>query len=257
MIFKEGIYKDKVVLVTGGGSGIGKELTQKYLQLGATVYIASRKEDRLQEACTELQQYGKCHYAVCDIREIETIKELAKKIKTEQGHLDVLINNAGGQFPMMAESLEKKGWDAVINNNLNGTWYMTQTMANQFFIPQKSGNILNIIVNIYRGFPGMIHTGAARAGIDNMTKTLAVEWSKYHINVNAVAPGLIYSTGFKQYPKELTDGIAAKVPMKRLGSTGEVADLVLFLTSDAASYITGETIYIDGGWRLYGDVFEL
>ena len=256
MIFNPELFKDKTILVTGGGSGIGKAISKFYLQLGANVLIASRKEERLQAATTELKEYGTCDYQVCDIRKEEDIDALVNKIKTTYGGLDILVNNAGGQFPTPAESLTKKGWDAVINNNLNGTWYMTHAMATHFFIPQKQGIILNIIVNIYRGFPGMIHTGAARAGIDNMTKSLAVEWAKYGIKVNAVAPGLIYSTGFEQYPKEITDGIAKKIPAKRLGSTDEVANLVLFLTSEGADYITGETVYIDGGWRLFGDVYE-
>ncbi len=257
MIFKDGLFKNKVVLVTGGGSGIGMETARQYLELGATVYISSRKEERLKNATEELSSIGTVHYAVCDNRDIEQVESLAKKIKDEMGKLDILINNAGGQFPVAAENLNKKGWDAVINNNLNGTWYVTHTMATTFFIPQGKGNIVNIIVNIYRGVPGMIHTGAARAGIDNMTKTLAVEWSKHNINVNAIAPGIIYSSGLEQYPEELTRGIAAKVPLKRLGSTKEVAQLILYTSSDMASYITGETIYIDGGWRLYGDIFEL
>jgi citronellol/citronellal dehydrogenase len=134
---------------------------------------------------------------------------------------------------------------------------MTQTMAKRFFIPQKSGNIVSIIANIFRGFPGMVHTGAARAGVDNLTKTLAVEWARNHIRVNAIAPGIIASTGLENYPPELLQGIADRIPVKRLGSPQEVADLCLFLMSPLSTYITGETIYIDGGQRLWGDVFEL
>ena len=130
-------------------------------------------------------------------------------------------------------------------------------MAKHFFIPQKIGNIINIIANIYRGFPGMVHTGAARAGVDNLGKTLAVEWSKYHININAIAPGVIRSTGLKQYPVDLLKGVSDRIPLKRLGETQEVADLATFLMSPMARYITGETVYIDGGQRLWGDLFEL
>jgi citronellol/citronellal dehydrogenase len=130
-------------------------------------------------------------------------------------------------------------------------------MAKHFFIPQKTGNIINIIANIYRGFPGMVHTGAARAGVDNLSKTLAVEWSKYHININAIAPGVIRSTGLKQYPVDLLKGVSDRIPLKRLGETQEVADLATFLMSPMARYITGETVYIDGGQRLWGDLFEL
>ncbi len=128
-------------------------------------------------------------------------------------------------------------------------------MSKAFFIPQKQGSILNIIANVFRGFPGMVHTGAARAGVDNFTKTLAVEWSKYHIRVNAVAPGIIASSGLGQYPPELMQGIAEKIPLRRLGTVDEVAYLTLFLLSPMAAFITGETVYLDGGQRLWGDVF--
>jgi citronellol/citronellal dehydrogenase len=130
-------------------------------------------------------------------------------------------------------------------------------MAKKFFIPQKSAVILNIIANIFRGFPGMVHTGAARAGVDNITKTLAVEWAQYNIRINAVAPGIIASTGLENYPPELLQGIADRIPMKRLGTPKEVADLSLFLMSELSAFITGETVYIDGGQRLWGDVFEM
>lgn len=257
MIFKDNLYEGAKIVVTGGGSGIGKSIARQYLQLGAEVMITGRKEEKLERAISELAEYGPCRYQVCDIREMEEIEELVKIVQAEYGHPDILINNAGGQFPTTAEDLNKKGWDAVIRNNLNGTWYMTHTFGTKFFIPRKAGIIINIIVNIYRGVPGMVHTGAARAGIDNFTKTLAVEWSKYNIKVNAIAPGIIDSTGLEQYPEELKKGISDKVPARRLGTTDEVAQLCLFMTSPAADYITGETIYIDGGWRLYGDIFDL
>jgi len=145
----------------------------------------------------------------------------------------------------------------VINNNLNGTWYVTQRMAKTFFIPQQEGVIVNMIANIFRGFPGMAHTGAARAGVDNLTKTLAVEWSKYAIRVNAIAPGIIKSSGLANYPEQMLQGLADTIPVKRLGSTEEVAWLTLFLASPMAAYITGETIYVDGGQRLWGNQFQL
>jgi len=257
MTFAADIFKDQIALVTGGGSGIGKQITQQLLQTGATVYIAGRKEEKLQKAVEDLAKHGPIQYAVCDIREPEQIQRLVDQVKEKSGRLDLLVNNAGGQFPSLAEDISEKGWNAVINNNLNGTFYMTRAMAKTFFIPQKSGVIINIIVNIYRGFPGMSHTGAARAGVDNLTKTLAVEWSKYNIRVNAVAPGLIQSTGMDNYPPELVKGLADTIPMKRLGTTDEVAYLTLFLASPMARYITGETVYIDGGQRLYGQQFQL
>lgn len=256
-MFQPDLFKDQVALVTGGGSGIGFTIAEKLLQLGASVWIAGRKEERLQKARKELTRIGPCRYAVCDIRNRNEVQSLAEDIQSEHERLDILINNAGGQFPSLAEDISENGWNAVINTNLNGTWNVTQIMAKTFFIPQKSGSIVNIIANIFRGFPGMAHTGAARAGVDNLTKSLAVEWSKYQIRVNAVAPGIIQSTGLDNYPPPLLQGLSDKVPLKRLGTTEEVAWLTLFLAGPAAAFITGETVYIDGGQRLSGDVFEM
>ena len=254
-MFKKDIVKDKVALVTGGGSGIGFAIAKQLLQYGATVYIASRKQERLDKAWEELSQYGQVYAFALDIREVERIEELANYIKAKSGRLDFLVNNAGGQFPSPAKDISTKGWLAVINTNLNGTWFMTQHMANHFFLPQQSGCVINIIVDHYRGFPGMSHTGAARAGVDNLTKSLAVEWANQSVRINSIAPGIIYSSGLENYPKEMVDQVSSKIPMKRLGTTDEVAELVVFLTQ--AKYITGETIYIDGGSRLWGDIWEI
>lgn len=256
-MFRENLFKDKIVLVTGGGSGIGYSISEQFLRAGAKVYIASRNEERLKKAAAKLNEVGLCEYEICDIRKTESVQQLADRIRQKDGRLDILVNNAGGQFISLAEDISENGWNAVINNNLNGTFFVTQTMAKTFFIPQKEGIIVNIIVNIYRGVPGMAHTGAARAGIDNLTKTLAVEWSKHNIRINAIAPGIIQSTGLQNYPEEIVQGIAKTIPMKRLGTTDEVAWLTLFLAGPMAAYITGETVYVDGGQRLWGNVFEL
>lgn len=228
-MFSNQTLENKIILVTGGGSGIGFSIAESALKCGAkTVYIASRDQNKIKLSEENLSALGDCRSFVCDIRHPDQNQALADFIKTESGHLDILVNNAGGQFPSAAEEINVKGWNAVINNNLNGTWYLTQIMANQFFIPQKTGNIINIIANIFRGFPGMAHTGAARAGVDNLTKTLAVEWAQHHIKINAIAPGIISSTGLENYPPELLKGISERIPMKRLGTTQEVADLAIF-----------------------------
>jgi len=194
---------------------------------------------------------------IADIREPEHIEALADKIKADTGKLDILINNAGGQFPSAAENISYNGFRAVVNNNLIGTFYVTQIMAKTFFIPQNEGNIVNIIANIYRGFPGMVHTGAARAGVDNMTKTLAIEWVRHNIRVNAIAPGIISSSGMDTYPPAILKGIESSIPNHRMGTTEEVAYPVLFLSSPMASYISGETLYVDAGNRLWGDQWKM
>jgi citronellol/citronellal dehydrogenase len=255
--FLPNTLQDQVILVTGGGSGIGYAIAELCLSLGATVLIASRNEAKLQAAQGQLQALGPCAYAICDIRDIAQIEALAQRIQAEYGRLDALVNNAGGQFPSLAEDISHKGWNAVVNNNLNGTWYCTQIMAKQFFIPQQKGKVLNIIANIYRGFAGMAHTGAARAGVDNLTKSLAVEWSKYNIQVNAIAPGIIASSGLENYPPELLLGITEKIPAGRLGQPSEVAQLAGFVLSPMAQYMTGATLYLDGGQHLWGDLFAL
>jgi len=256
-MFAAGIFEKKIVLVTGGGSGIGKTIAQQFLQYGAKVYIASRNQERLNKAVTELQAFGECAAFALDIRDADGVAKLAQYIKEQDGRLDILINNAGGQFPSMAEEISTNGWDAVINTNLNGTFYVTKEMAIQFFLPQEQGIIVNIIANIFRGFPGMAHTGAARAGVDNLTKTLAIEWVNSNVRINAVAPGIIKSSGLANYPPVLLQGISKKIPMKRLGTMEEVAHLTLFLASPMAAFITGETVYVDGGQRLWGYTWEI
>ncbi len=254
-MFEKDLFNDQVVLVTGGGSGIGYEIAKQFLAHGAKVIIASRKMEKIEKAVSEL---GKnCKGMQLDIRQPEQSEELIKNIVQEYSKLDILVNNAGGQFPAAAENISINVWNAVINNNLNGTFYVSRAAFLNAFQKQKSGVIINIIANIYRGFPGMSHTGAARAGVDNLTKSLAVEWSRYYIRVNAVAPGIINSSGLDQYPPQLLNNINANIPLKRMGTCDEVAYPVLFLASPFASYITGETLYVDGGMRLWGDLWEM
>jgi citronellol/citronellal dehydrogenase len=256
-MFAPDLLKDRVALVTGGGSGIGFAIAEELLRVGAQVHICGRNPEKLEKAAQQLQEKGSIRWSVCDIRQVEGVEALAETLQKEWGRLDILVNNAGGQFPAPAEQISPKGFQAVINNNLIGTWNVIYTMAHRFLLPARQGVIVNIIANIYRGFPGMMHTGAARAGVDNLTKTLAVEWSRYGLRVNAVAPGIIDSTGLLQYPDTLKQGIADTIPLKRLGTVQEVAYLVVFLASPLAAYITGETVYVDGGQRLWGDMFKL
>ena len=254
-MFKNDLFKDKVALVTGGGTGIGLEITKQLLDCGATVYIAGRKQEKLEKAISTLHNPAKLRAFALDIRETESIKHLADMIEAQSGRLDILVNNAGGQFPSPAENISENGWKAVVNTNLNGTWFMTQEMAKRFFFKQNEGSVINIVLNNYRGTPGMSHSAAARAGVMNLTKTLAVEWANRGIVLNCVAPGIIQSSGLENYPPELLAGVSAKIPMKRLGTCAEVAELTLFFA--ASKYITGETVYVDGGNRLWGDIWQI
>lgn len=256
-MFQPDLFKGKTVLVTGGGSGIGFAIARHFLQCGAEVFICSRKAERIEKAVQELSLFGKVKGQVLDIREPEQVAQMAEFIGNEAGKLDILVNNAGGQFPSPAADITPKGWQAVVNTNLNGTWYVTQTMAQRFFFPQNQGVILNIVVNNERGFPGMAHTAAARAGVMNLSKSLAVEWASRGIRINCIAPGIIQSSGLENYPPEIVADVARTIPMKRLGTVDEVAALALFLASPAAAYMTGDTIYMDGGARLWGDIWEI
>jgi citronellol/citronellal dehydrogenase len=255
-IFRPGLFQDHTALVTGGGSGIGLAIAALFCELGAKVAIGGRKKEKLDLAAAELERRGgagRVFAMPLDIREVEQVAAFVEASRRALGDPTILVNNAGGQFPTAAEHLSPRGWEAVVRNNLNGTFFVTREVATKVMIPKRRGRIVNIIANIARGFPGMVHTGAARAGVENMTKTLAVEWAHYNIQVNAVAPGIIQSSGIDQYPPELVEMSRKRTPMKRLGTPEEVADLVAYLACDAASFVTGETWYIDGGAHLWGD----
>lgn len=259
-MYQAGLFEGKHVLVTGGRSGIGYAIAKSFLELGANVTIASRKQEKLDKAVESLSEYGQCDGHACDIREPEQVATLAEYIKNKHKVLDILVNNAGGQFPAPAELMTKKGWATVINNNLNGTFYVSQEMTTQFFIPQKQGNIINITANTFRGFPGMAHTGAARAGVDNLTKTLSQEWAEYNIRVNAVAPGIIESSGLDTYPPQMTqffDEMKEKHLMGRFGTSQDVANVVLFFASPLSSYVSGTTLHVDGTDHLSSDTMSL
>src|SRR5690625_2549657 len=253
-IFVDGLFDGEVAIITGGGSGIGLCVAEELGRLGAKLILSGRKLEKLEEAQRILGEKGVSEVMIvsCDIRKPEEVEALVEGGLERFGKIDILINNAGGQFPSPAQMISPKGFEAVVRNNLLGTFNMTQAVANLAFIPQKRGRIVNIVAEMSRGFPGMAHTGAARAGVDNLTKTLAVEWAQFGIRVNAVAPGVIKTTGTRQYGDGLLDSSKKACPMKRLGTPEEVAHLVNYLASRYADYITGQTFYIDGGASLWG-----
>jgi NAD(P)-dependent dehydrogenase (short-subunit alcohol dehydrogenase family) len=261
-IFQPGLFDGQVALVTGGGSGIGLTTAIELARLGAKVAICGRTPEKLETARAEIAAVAAAgddavHTAACDIREDEQVKQTVAGVVARWGGVDVLVNNAGGQFPSPAQHISANGFAAVVKNNLLGTWNMTRECANQSMIPRRRGRVIMVIANIYRGFPGMSHTGAARAGVENLTMSLAVEWSQFGILVNAVAPGVIISSGTKRYPPEILARGIRGTPLKRAGSVDEVAASILFLASPAAQYITGATLRIDGAQSLWGDTWEL
>ena len=259
-IFKNDLFKDQTILVTGGGSGIGRMIAHELASLGATIVIAGRTLEKLEVVSAEIiDGGGNCHHIVTNIRDEESVKSLYEEIAEKHGVLNALVNNAGGQFMSPAQNISKKGWHAVVETNLTGTFMMSREAFDRFF-SKSGGNIVNIIADMWRGFPGMAHTGAARAGVNNLTKTLAVEWAYAGVRVNAVAPGMIDGSGFTRYPEHVQSwiqGMRKNVPSKRFGTEAEVASAVTYLLSPAAAYISGATLNVDGGSSLWGSGWQI
>ncbi len=253
-IFAPEIFAGQVAIVTGGGSGIGLATARELVRLGANVAICGRTQAKLDAAIGELGDRAAAWQ--CDIREATQVEAMVKGVIEKFGRVDIAINNAGGQFPSPAQHISPNGFLAVVKNNLAGTFNVSREVANQWMI-KNGGRIVNVIANIYRGFPGMVHTGAARAGVENMTMSLAVEWAQFGILVNAVAPGIILSSGTAQYPPQLLERGIKNTPLKRAGTVDEVAASIVFLCSPAAQYITGATLKIDGAQSLWGDTWEI
>jgi len=253
-IFRPDLFAGKTALITGGGTGIGLRTARELAALGATVVIASRKQEHLEAGATRIREEGGTVHAIsCNIREEDSIHACVAAAVEAAGPIDYLVNNAGGQFPSPAESITAKGWHAVIETNLTGTFQMSREVFSAC-MKAHGGAIVNVIANIWRGFPMMAHTGAARAGVDNLTKTLAVEWGSVGVRVNSIAPGVIASSGLDSYAPEFQQAARAAAKFNqtsRLGSEAECSAAILFLLSDAANFITGETLRIDGGDCLF------
>jgi len=259
-VLRPSLFKDKVAIVTGGGTGIGKAITHELLYLGCNVMIASRKKSNLEEASSELQGWLKHHghnesqlgIAQCNIRQESEVKNLIAATLDRYGKLDFVVNNGGGQFLSPASNITSKGWHAVIETNLTGTFMMCREAYTQH-MEANGGAIVNIIADMWKGFPYMSHTGAARSAVDNLTKSLALEWVHDGVRVNAVAPGTVYSkTASDNYGEQkIFEKAAKRSPYFRNGSVEEISSSVCFLLSPAASYITGATLRVDGGQSLY------
>jgi NAD(P)-dependent dehydrogenase (short-subunit alcohol dehydrogenase family) len=257
-VFKDNLLQDKVAIITGGGTGIGLRTAREMAQLGCTVVLASRKKENLDAAVKQIEAEGGKALAVeCNIREEDSIKACISTVLDTYGKVDYLVNNGGGQFPSPAEMISKKGWTAVIETNLTGTFFMSQEVFTKY-MEKNGGAIVNVIANMFNGFPMMSHTGAARAGVENITKSLANEWGKYGVRVNAIAPGTIQSSGLDSYDpmyKEFIMGYAKHNQTQRLGTEAEIASAIIFLLSPASAFTTGVTLRVDGGESIYHPVF--
>lgn len=249
-VFKPGIFSDKVFLVTGGGSGIGRCTAHEIAALGGSVIIAGRNQDKLDRVCAEIkEQKGKIDSVVMDIRDESRVQEVITSLVKKYEKIDGLLNNAGGQFPAPLEHINKKGFDAVVQNNLTGGFLVAREVFRQS-MKHYGGSIVNITADNLNGMPIMGHSGAARAGMENLTKTAAWEWGQYGVRVNAVAPGWVASSGFDTYDenfKAVLVKVKEHVPLKRLANEAEISSAICFLFSEGSAYINGTTIRIDGG----------
>ena len=235
----------RIAIVTGGGTGIGRATALALHRDGCKVVISGRRPEPLAETQAAIGE-ADCLTLPGDIREPEVVDALIDLALEAHGRIDVLVNNAGGQFTAPAEEITPNGWAAVRRLNLDAPWYLTQQVGIRSMIPNRGGRIVSVVLCPTRGIPGMVHSSAARSGTEAVARVLSVEWGRFDIGVVCVAPGWIATEGMKQYGDDL-DELAKFVPMGRMGTAEEVADTIAFLASPAASYITGQTVVIDGG----------
>lgn len=248
-IFRSDLFKGQTIVVTGGGSGIGRCTAHELSSLGAHVVIVGRNSDKLEQVVQEIkQQNGSVTALSCDIRQETAVIELIHQIQLEHGVIHGLVNNAGGQYMMPLSQISAKGFDAVVQTNLNGGFLMMRECFLQS-MQHHGGSIVNIVADMWGSMPGMGHSGAARAGMVNLTETAALEWAQFGVRVNAVAPGYIASSGMDHYPQEagpMLRKMAQTVPLGRFGTESETSAGIVFLLSPAASFISGSTLRIDG-----------
>lgn len=259
-VFKKTIFTGSNIIVTGGGSGIGRCIAHELASLGATTLLVGRKADKLAKVALEISDMGgRAFYKSCDIREETQVNEIVAEFVAEHGTIHGLVNNAGGQFPSPLSMMSQKGFETVVRTNLVGGFLVAKAVFLNS-MNKTGGAIVNIIADMWGGMPGMGHSGAARSGMDNLTKTSAVEWASCGVRVNAVAPGWIESSGMAGYKGPITAFIPRlkeAVPLKRLGTEAEVSAAVCFLLTPAASFISGATLRVDGAASLGNPIFPL
>ena len=259
-VFRPELFAGQVMWVTGGGSGIGRCVAHELASLGALVIISGRTQAKLDTVAAEITaDGGRCDTAAFDIRDEEAVKAGVAAVVAKHGPVAGLVNNAGGQFPSPLLAISKKGFDAVVANNLTGGFLMMRELFNQC-MQQHGGSVVNMTADFRNGMPGMGHSGAARAGMSNLTMTAAFEWAHAGVRVNAVSPGWIASSGMDTYGgamKSLIPKLKNHVPLRRMGVEAEVSGAIVFLLSPAATFITGVTLQIDGAASLGSEIFPI
>jgi citronellol/citronellal dehydrogenase len=255
-VFVSDALKDMVVVVSGGAGGIGRAIAWLFTRLGAHVVVVGRDQAKLESLASKLVAKGlKASAHIADIKDPDAVTVLFDTVWKVHGRVDSLINSAGGQFPQAAIDFSVKGWNAVINTNLNGTWFMMQAAAQRWRDASHRGSIVNIVVVITHGLYGIAHTIAARSGVIGLSRSVAVEWAPLNIRVNCVAPGVIETEGWKVYTPEARAAYPRSNPMMRAGSAWDIAEACVYLAGPSGGFITGETLTVDGGGQLWGETW--
>ncbi len=250
-LFAPGVLDGQVAIVSGGGSGLGRASALELAACGATVVVCGRRLEPLEETVTRADE-GRVEARVCDIREEDQVSGFVDGVLERHGRVDLLVNNAGGQYLTPAEDITPKGFRTVMTLNVEGTWLMTHAVATRAMMGRdgeepRGGKIVNVTLSPHHGLPGMAHSSAARAAVENLTRVLSIEWARFGIKLTALAAGhFATDTLMTKYPKPVVDGVAGTVPLQRLGTEEEFAWLVAYLASPAGDYVSGAVLTIDG-----------
>src|SRR4051812_5582574 len=246
-LFQPGLLDGQVAIVSGGGSGLGRASALELAALGAQVVVCGRREEPLEETVARAEG-GRVAAQTCDIREEDQIEALVTAVLERHGQIDLLVNNAGGQYLTPAEDITPKGFRTVMRLNVEGTWLMSHAVATRAMIPDsRGGKIVNVTLSPHHGLPGMAHSSAARAAVENLTRVLSIEWARFGIRLTALAAGHFDTETLRtKYPRPVVEGVARTVPLQRLGSEEEFGWLVAFLASPGGDYLSGAVLTIDG-----------
>jgi len=253
-----GMFEGQVVVVSGAGSGIGRATAHWFARLGAKVVLCGRTPEKLERTAEALARYStETLVHPLSIRDPEAVEALFEAAWSRFGRVNVLVNNAGGQFPQAAIDFKPKGWNAVVDTNLNGTWYMMQSAARKWRDAGMPGAIVNVVAAITRGMPGIAHTCAARAGVIYASKTVAIEWAPFNIRINCVAPGITATEGMNVYPPEVVAEMPNTNLLRKFAEPEDVANAICYLAGETGRFMTGEVLTLDGGHQLWGDQWTI